>query len=368
MISVFGSNTGKEEIREVSDSINKNWLGMGPKVKEFERAIMERLKLSNFLMVDSGSNALYLAIKCLDLPLGSEVILPSFTWVSCAQAIILAGCKPVFCDVDYHTQNVTLDTISPHINSKTGAIMVVHYAGKPVDLYPILKLNIPIVEDAAHAIDSTYKGKACGSIGEVGIYSFDGVKNIACGMGGGITFKKEQSYIRAKKLRYSGIEKSGFSASQTTDSNGKWWEYNISEVFIKMLPSDIMASIGLAQLKKLDSNQKIRKQIWKTYEKAFSSIDSITTPQNEEYGEKHSYFTYFLKVENRNKLANYLLEKKIYTTLRYHPLHLNKIYNSNKRLPNSEKLNVNGLNIPLHPKLEPHEIEYVIKNITEFYN
>src|SRR5215467_7180211 len=105
VISVFGSNVGAEEIAQVSESINAQWLGMGPKLKAFEQEFRQRTGLSDFLMVDSGSNALYLAATLLDLPKGCEVIVPSLTWVSCAQAVLLAGCRPVFCDCDYDTFN-----------------------------------------------------------------------------------------------------------------------------------------------------------------------------------------------------------------------------------------------------------------------
>ena len=374
MISVFGSKTGQEELDEISESIQNSWLGFGPKVEKFEKSFTEKRRLNNFLMVDSGSNALYLALTLLDLPKGSEVILPSFTWVSCAHAVLLAGLKPVFCDVDLKTQNVTADTISSHLGSQTGAIMVVHYAGKPVDLAPIKELGFPIIEDAAHAVDSEYRDQPCGGIGDIGVFSFDPVKNLTTGGGGGLSFRNEAHLERARKLRYCGIGKSGFQASQSTSSPLRWWEYDISEIFIKMLPSDISAGIGLAQLKKLDSFQLHRAKIWKIYQDELKNVNWITQPANEEANERHSYFTYFIRAPKRDQLAHYLLEKGIYTTLRYHPLHLNPIfqpYQGNSKagplfLVNSEKLNQTGLNIPIHPRLSLDELEFIISNLKSF--
>lgn len=361
MINVFGSRVGEKEIKEVSDSINKQWMGMGPKVKEFEKRMADKLGVSDFLMVDSGSNGLYLGLKLMNLPLGSEVIVPSLTWVSCAQAVLLAGCKPVFADVDINTQNVTAETIKAQISDKTSAIMVVHYGGLSVDMDPIMELGYPVIEDACHAVDSTYKGRACGTIGDVGVYSFDAVKNLAVGEGGGIVSKHPEYMERARLLRYCGIGKSGFEAS--THGKERWWEYNIVEAFIKMCPSDIAGAIGLAQFENLDANQKRRKQIWDMYQKAFAGITGIECPAEALEGDKHSYFTYFIRISNRDKVAKYLFDKGIYTTLRYHPLHLNDLYNSRQDLPISEELNETGLNIPLHPSLSDEDVDYIIDSI-----
>lgn len=178
MINVFGSKVGQEEIEQIADSINNQWMGMDSKTKAFEAQMAKRLHKDKFVLVDSGSNGLYMALTLLELPKGSEVIVPSFTWVSCAQVIMLAGCVPVFCDVDLESQNVTAETIKPHITKNTSAIMIVHYAGLPVDLDPIIELGYPVIEDACHAVDSLYKGKPCGTIGDAGVYSFDAVKNL----------------------------------------------------------------------------------------------------------------------------------------------------------------------------------------------
>lgn len=368
MINVFGSSVGPEELQNVAESINNQWMGMGPKTKEFERRMSERLSPCSFVLTDSGSNSLYLALTLLGLPAGSEVIIPSFTWVSCAQAIMLAGCKPVFCDVDLRTQNLTAETVKACITKDTSAIMVVHYAGLPVDMDPILELGFPVVEDAAHAVDSIYKGRRCGTLGTVSAFSFDAVKNLSMGEGGGVASKNADYMARASILRYSGIGKSGFEAS----SHGKerWWEYNIVEPFIKMNPSDIAAGIGLAQLDKLDKLQTYRKKIWDIYQSEFKNLDWLITPAEANEGDRHSYFTYFIRVPgiNRNQFAQYLLDKGIYTTLRYHPLHLNDLYHSDKSLPNCEMLNEDGLNIPLHPSLSIEDADYIISTIKAYHH
>ena len=366
MITVFGSYVGEKEIDAVADSMQKQWMGMGPKVAQFESDFKNRLKLNSFTMVDSGSNALYMALTLMNLPKGSEVIVPTYTWVSCAQAVLLAGLKPVFCDVDLNTMNVTKETVQAQVTENTTAIMVVHYAGLPVDLDPIKELGLPILEDAAHAVDSYYKGQACGGIGDAGIYSFDAVKNLAVGEGGGVTVKSDEAADRSRKLRYCGIGKSGFEAS--THGKARWWEYSIEEAFIKMNPSDIAGAIATEQLKRLDELQSKRKKYWDMYQSAFSSLEQVTIPEEAKDGDKHSYFTYCIRVPKRDELAKFLMDNKIYTTLRYHPLHLNPIYNQmDIRLPNSERLNEEALSIPLHPNMSEDDVKLVIMKVEEFY-
>lgn len=367
MISVFGSKVGKEEIENVAACMQSQWMGFGKKVSEFEEKLSKKFSIPNFCMVDSGSNALYMACVLLNLPKGSEIILPSFTWVSCAQSILMAGHQPVFCDVELETFNVNADHIKQKITENTGAIMIVHYAGKPVDMDPILEFGLPVIEDAAHAIVSTYKKRPCGTMGEVGIYSFDAVKNLTVGEGGGLTAKSKEAYTRAKMLRYCGIGFSGFDAA-TNGSGNRWWEYQIQEPFIKMLPTNLAASIGLAQLDKIDELQNYRRQIWQTYTKELSGLNWIICPPDAEEHETHSYFTYAIRVKERDQLAQYLFDKGIYTTLRYHPLHLNKLYGSNERLPNCEQLNEDTLSIPLHPNLSWNDVEFIIDSIKSFKN
>lgn len=369
MISVFGSFVGDEEIAGVVSCMKGQWMGFGRQVEQFEQKYRAKYRLPNFAMVDSGSNALFMAVTLLDLPAKSEVIVPSFTWVSCAQAVLMAGHKPVFCDVDLRTMNVRAEDIKAKITKKTAAVMVVHYAGLAVDMEPILALGYPIIEDAAHAIDSTYKGQPCGAIGDIGIFSYDAVKNLTVGEGGGITARDPKRIDRAKVMRYCGIGKSGFDAAVSSErSKERWWEYNIQEPFIKMLPTNMAASIGLAQLDRIDILQKRRKEIWEAYSHELVDIPGLITPPDVKKNDRHSYFTYCIRAPRRDELAQYLLNNQIYTTLRYHPLHLNSLYEqTDVRLPNCEKLNADALSIPIHPRMSYLEVIKVVENIKSFY-
>ena len=362
MISVFGSLVGDEEIANVTACMKSQWMGFGGSVAKFEQRFSEKYGVANFAMVDSGSNALFMAVSLLNLPRGSDIIVPSFTWVSCAQAVIMAGHRPLFCDVDPVTMNVRREDVEPLLTPNVRAIMVVHYAGLAVELDALLDLKLPIIEDAAHAVCSTYKGRPCGAIGDVGIYSFDAVKNLTTGEGGGIACRESAWIDRAKVLRYCGIGKSGFEAA-VANAKGKsrWWEYNIAEPFIKMLPTNIAAGIGLAQLDRIDQLQARRAEVWAAYQREFAAMPWVRTPVEANTGDTHSYFTYCVRVTKRDELARFLLDNQVYTTLRYHPLHLNGLYGqTNVRLPNCEALNEDALSIPLHPRLTDDEVGKVI--------
>ena len=367
MISVFGSDIGEAEKKLVAECLDSQWIGCGKVVDQFELEFQTKRNLNNFLMLDSGSNALYLAVKLLNLPQGSEVVLPALTWISCANAISLAGLRPVFADVDLDTMNVTAESISRVITPNTKAVMVVHFAGLPVDLDPILDLNIPIIEDAAHATYSNYKGRSCGGIGDVGIYSFDSVKNLAVGEGGGITTKHEELANNARALRYCGIKKSGFENAQG-DHSKNWWEYELSEPFIKMLPTNISASIGLAQLRREDELQTKRLNVWKTYQSQLAEVGDLILPAEAKMSDKHSFFTYVIRTARRTDLAKFLLSQGIYTTLRYHALHhYPNFLHAKNALPATELIEETALSIPLHPRLTETEVEYIISKIKEFF-
>jgi aminotransferase len=366
LISVFGSLVGDEELAEIRSCIESQWMGIGARTARFEAEFAERLGLPAFALLDSGSNALYLAVSLLDLPPGAEVILPSFTWISCAHAVVLAGCTPVFCDVELETQNVSRATVEPHVSARTGAVMVVHYAGKPAGVPAIAELGSPVIEDCAHAVDSRLGGVPCGMLGDLGIWSFDAVKNLAMPEGGGLAAKDPALTERARGLRYCGVDKSGFDASQATDS--RWWEYSIAAVLPKLIPNDVCASVGLAQLRKLDANQRRRKAIWDHYQREFADLGWLVRPVDATADEQHSYFTYVVRVHGarRDALARGLLEQGIYTTLRYHPLHLNPIYGSTARLPVSERLNDEALSLPLHPRLSDDDVSRVVEAVRSF--
>ena len=334
------------------------WMGIGKRVAAFEKKFSEYRGIDNFVMLDSGSNALIMAVKLLDLPLGSEILVPSFTWVACANAVVVCGHKVRFCDVDYGTGNVSAETVVKSITKNTKAIMVVHYAGHPVEMDDLKIFGLPIIEDVAHAVVSSYKDVPCGSLGDVAIFSFDSVKNLATPEGGGLSSVDKSLVKKARDLRYCGISQSGLEASKSKD---RWWEYQINECLPKMIPTDVSAAVGLAQLERLDVMQWRRKEIWDFYK---AELKGVKLPPEAPPHCQHSYFTFLIKVGKRDELARKLLDNGIYTNLRYHPLHLNPIYKSDQTLPNCERLNETGLNLPLHPRMTLDDAEKVVRHVS----
>lgn len=368
MITVHGSHFDSEEIKAVSDVINSNWVGMGQKTQEFEEALENKVG-APVAVVNSGSAALDIAIKLLRLPKDSEVIVPAYTWNFCATAIMLNNLRPIFCDVEYDTGNISFDSVKKLITKNTSAIMIVHYAGLPVDVEMFKSFELPIIEDAAHAIDSKIKGLSCGTIGDVGIYSFDAVKNLATPDAGAVVSRDENFISKVKTIRYGGVKKSSFEGRK---SEQEWWIVEQDDVSPKYIPNDISSAIGIVQLNKIDKLQKRRKEVWDIYSKELKSLDWMKLPAEliESETLKHSYFTYQIKVLNnkRNELAQYLLENKIFTTLKYYPLNLVNVFNQNvsNDLPNTYKLMHEALNLPLHPRLTDEEIYSIVEKIKEF--
>lgn len=367
LIQVFGSQLGQEELEEIRDCLERQWIGTGPKTTELEKALSRHLGVDDFVLLNSGSNALQMAVHLLDLPADSdaEIIVPSFTWVACASAIMLCGLKPVFCDVDPGTMNLSAETVEPLIGQRTAAIMAVHYAGLPAPLDDLARFDLPIIEDAAHAIDSRIGNQACGTLGDIGVFSFDAIKNLAMGEGGGIVTKDSRLSERARDLRLCGIARTGYANSRQRE---RWWEHEIEEIFPKMIPSDLSAAVGLAQLAKLESAQLRRAEIWKYYQQQLGEVSWIQNPADAATGDRHSYFTYCIQVPDnyRDKLASYLLDRNIYTTLRFHPLHLSPVYNSDAALPVTEDLMRCALNLPLHPLLSDNDLERILEAIRSF--
>jgi dTDP-4-amino-4,6-dideoxygalactose transaminase len=369
MLSLFGSNVGDAELAAVRECMERQWLGIGAKCDEFERKIAQRVGAQDFVFLNSGSNALQMALKLMELPEGSEVVLPTFTWIACANAVQLNRLVPVFCDIDPATCNMLPEHVEAKITPRTSAIMVVHYGGKPVDMDGIQSFGLPVLEDAAHAIDSKYKGKSCGTIGDTGIFSFDAVKNLTTTEGGGVLAQDPERLVRARRLRYCGIAKSGFQSSAT---KARWWEVDITDSFPKMLPTDVNAAVGLVQLERLDDFQRCRRELWDRYQATLQNADWATswldTPEGPAPDERHSYFCYLIRLRagSRDALAHFLYERGVYTSLRFHPLHLYPIYGRREQLPNAEHLSEWALNLPIHHRMTEADVDKVLGLLAEF--
>lgn len=366
MIQVFKPYIGDEEIEAVTEVLRSGWLGLGPKTAEFEKNFSEYIGVDYTVGVNSATSALDLSLKLLNIKNGDEVIVPTMTFVSTAHVVAYNLATPIFADCDLRTLGIDLEDVKRKITPKTKAIIPVHYGGRPVDMDRLKEVagNIPIIEDCAHAAGSSYKGNKCGSLGDIGCFSFQAVKNLAMGDGGALTLNNKDIAERAKRLRWLGIDKGTWDRSETDKSY--WWEYHVDEIGLKCHMNDIAAAIGIVQLKKLDQMNGRRKEIAAKYSEAFKNIDWIELPAEDDDDYKSSWHIYCIKVEDRDNLSVYLQEKGIATGVHYKPIHLYKCYGNKPFLPQSEEVFKRILSLPMYPGMSDEDVENVVNTIISY--
>ena len=383
MINMYQPSLGKEELKAIKEVFNSNWLGKGPKTKEFIEKFSSKLidynyegiaftspNPENFLTISSCTEGLFQSID-LFVKKGDEVILPSINFIAAINAIVAKGAIPILCDVNKRTLNVEVQHIEEKITPNTKAIIVLHYAGVPCDIENIAKLckskNIKLIEDNANSPFSKVNVKNTGTFGDIGLWSFDSMKQLVMGDGGMIYCKNPNDKEKLDKLTYLGLEtKSGFSNSV----DNKWWEFNVSSPSRRSITNDIQAAMGIEQLKKIDSQITKRKLIHDTYSNELKSLNWLDVPLDLPIGITSSYYMYHIQLKNskdRDKLAKYLKQNKIYNSFRYYPLHWVKYFKLNKiNLPNTEYAANNTLCIPLHQGLKQDDVSYIIETIKKF--
>ena len=257
-----------KELEAVSDCIKNSWTGSGPKVKEFEKNFSKYKKTNFAAAFSSCTSAIFLSLKALGIKEGDQVITTSMTFCSTINCIIHCGAEPILCDIDKETKNISVDEILKKITYKTKAIIPVHYAGYPCEMDQIMNIarenDLYVVEDCAHAIESTFKGKPCGTFGEIGCFSFYATKNIAIGEGGMAISNHENLISNMSCLGLHGLSRDAwkrFSESQRKS-------YDVEKIGYKMNMTDIQASLGNVQLSRINEMRERRKQIWDFYSKS----------------------------------------------------------------------------------------------------
>jgi aminotransferase len=371
MINIFQPALRTEEIEAVKKVFESNWVGKGKITDQFESDFARYLGVQrNFIRsVSCCTEGLFQSIALLGIEAGDEVILPSISFVGAANAVASRGARPVFCDVDKRTLNTTAELIDRNITTRTKAVMILHYGGVPCEMEDICRVvnqrGIALIEDSACSVASRYKGKNCGTFGDIGVWSFDAMKILVTGDGGMLYCKSTELAQRAEEMLYLGlVTKSGFS----TDVNMKWWEFEISCYGRRALVNDIASAIGVEQLKKLPGFIGRRKEIHEYYNRALSIIDWLRLPPEIPADVDSSYYFYWIQTrpEIRDRLAAYLRENGIYTTFRYYPLHWVNFYGAKVSLPNSEKVAQTTLCIPIHQSLSNDDVDRIVESIHQF--
>ncbi len=364
MIKVSQGCLGKEELAQVEDAFGYGYFGMASKVVEFEEKLAAYLGGGQAAAVNSGTSALHLALDALGLGPGDEVIVPSLTFVASFQAVSATGARPVACEVSGDTLLIDLDDVRNRITGRTKAIMPVHYGGNPCDMDSLLEIgreyNLKIVEDAAHAFGSFYKGKKIASFGDLTCFSFDSIKNITCGEGGAIVSRDNDLMELIKQKRLLGMDRK----THVSDWRERSWFYEVRTQGFRYHMSNINAAIGLAQLGKADAFAARRRQICLEYDAAFQSLPLIRC-LNVNYTDVFPHI-YVILVQNgqRNNLMSFLKERDIETAINYIPNHFHSFYKEEKTfLPVTEKVFEEILTLPLHCRLSDEDVEKVIEGV-----
>ena len=371
MINVYQPSLGEEELNRIKDVFASNWLGKGKLTEEFETLFAKHLNVgrNHVLSTNCCSEGLFSSMHLMGIEPGDEVIIPTISFVGAGNAICANGSVPVMCDVDRRTQNVRAEDIEPKITSKTKAILLIHYGGVSCEMDEIMELakshDLKVIEDSACSVYSTYKGKACGTLGDMAMWSFDAMKILVCGDGSMMYFKDPEIRERASKWLYFGLEsKSGYS--NTVDK--KWWEFEISSFGHRAIMNDVTAAMGLEQLKKLPGFIEKRKEINDHYDERLKNLGWLDIPLPLKDYQTSSYYFYPIQVhpDVRDDLAKFLRDNNIYTTYRYFPLHRVKAYQATGEFPNADWAANHTLCLPIHQALKEDEVEYISDKIIEF--
>jgi len=373
-------NISKEEIDEVVDTLNSDWITTGPKTKEFEKRFAEYVGTKYAIAVSSATAGMHLSLIASGIGKGDEVITTPYTFAATANVIIHSQATPVFVDIKKDTFNIDPLKIEEAITNNTKAIIPVHFAGQACDMDEILQIakrhKLVVIEDAAHAVSSEYKGKKIGSISNLTAFSFYATKNLTTGEGGMVTTNDEELANKIAIMSLHGISK---DAWKRYGRQGSWY-YEIMYPGFKYNMTDIQASIGLHQLVKIEEFLKIRLKYVKMYQEAFEELPQIIIPKDIVPG-RHAWHLYciLIKLEalkiNRDKFIEALSAEGIGTSVHFIPIHLHPFYKNTfgfKKgdFPNAEWVYEREISLPLHPKLKTQDVEDVIlavKKIVERY-
>ena len=360
---------GEEELAEVKEAFDYGYFGLAYKTNEFEEKIGEYLGTDRYVITTStGTNALHLALDTIGIGPGDEVIMPSFTFVATAQAVAMCGGTPVFCEVDPDTFLMDIDDVRKKISPATKAIVPVHYAGRPCDMDALMEIRertgIRIVEDAAHAFGTYYKGKKIGSFGDITCFSFDSIKVMTCGEGGAVVTDDTLFDDLSRKKRLLGIDR---KTMHVKDWKKRSWIYDVPTLGYRYHMSNINAAIGLAQIKKVDRFIARRQELCRLYDKELEGIEGIVRMPGGYEG--ITPFMYVIRVKNgrRNQLKDYLMEHDIESGISYIPCHHFSLFHKDAdSLPITDAIFEEVLCLPLHYELSDTDVMEVTGRIREF--
>ena len=365
----------ERELAEVAATISSHWLSRGPKTQEFEQRFAASVQAPYAVGLNSCTAALHLALLALGIGPGDEVITSPMTFVATANTILHAGATPVFVDIDPVTMNLDAEKLEAAVSPRTRAVIPVHFAGFPCDMDRIREIadrhGLKIIEDAAHAVYTEYRGRPVGSLGDITCFSFYATKNLATGEGGMLTTADEEIAERVRVMSLHGMSKNAWN--RYTDKGS--WYYEVEVPGFKYNMTDIQAAFGLVQLAKLPEMQARRTQYAGMYHDAFSTLSekgSVLLPHDDAQ-HRHAWHLYVLRLgervtATRDDLIEQLREAGIGTSVHFIPVPHHPCY---QRLgyrmedyPEAERAYRACLSLPLYPGMTEEQVRYVADAVT----
>ena len=357
------------EVDAIAGVLESRWVGKGALTEEFEAAIRDLVGAKHVLSTNSGTAALHMALDVLDLRPGDEVLVPSLTYAAPVTMIVVAGARPVFCDVREETFNIDVKDAIARATHRTRAIMPVHYGGLPCDMDAIVDLARPrgwtVIEDAAHAFGSSYRGRPVGSLSDLTCFSFDPIKNITCGTGGAICTDDDEVARRLLPLRNVGID---FGTWRRIGDDSPWHYHVVTHGWRYEL-HNLNAALGLAQLRRLDDYRARKHQIVRQYDEAFADLEAIALPHRDL--DSTFPFSYVVRVTDgrRDRLMTHLKERQVDCTIQFHPNHMQPAFAEFRRpLPVTERLSREIVTLPLFFEMTDDDVALVIDAVRSFWS
>jgi dTDP-4-amino-4,6-dideoxygalactose transaminase len=365
---------GEEEMLEVADTLRSGWITTGPKTHQFESAFRDKVGATSALGLNSCTAGLHLGLLALGVRAGDEVITTPMTFCACANVIEHLGATPVLVDVEPDTLNLCPKAVDAAITPRTRAVLAVHYAGHPADLDPIEDIakrhGAAVIEDAAHALPASYKGKLIGSGDNPVAFSFYATKNLTTGEGGMLTGTTDL-IARARTLGLHGMSR---DAWKRYGPGGSWF-YQVDDPGFKYNMTDVQAAMGIAQLRKLDRFQARRREIVAAYNLAFQDVDALEIPVERPEVE-HAWHLYVLRLRlgalriGRNQFIDELTALNIGTSVHFIPIHIHPFYQQKyryepKQFPVAYESYQRMLSLPLHPLLTDADVGDVVTAVLD---
>ena len=371
ILPLYKIYTDDEDINVITKIIKRgsNW-AIGPEIEEFENSIKNYVGCDYCACLNSGTSSLHALLLAYNIKKGDEIIVPSFSFIATANAVLFVNGSPIFADIEEETFGIDPKSLKLQINEKTKAIIPMDYGGMSCNIFEIKKIaqenNITLIEDAAEALGSSIKGKKVGSIADSSIFSFCGNKVLTTGEGGSVVTNDKDIFEKVKLIRSHGRvdQKNYFQNNQESTYLMTGYNWRMSS---------ITAALGISQIKKLDKIIRMRQQNAKYLNSRLAKFNEIKTPITPN-GYEHIYQMYTIRVPNikfRDELHDFLTKKKIFSKVYFTPIHKTKFYEDNIKiksnmLTTTEKIANEILTLPLYPNMLSEELDYLIDSISEF--